>query len=728
MYQDLQQFIAALEEMGELVRITEPVSPVLEIAAITNLICKAQAPGEPSTAAKNADPENWDRGGPAILFENVEGSDVPLLINAFGSYRRVEMALGCKCQSLDEIRERIEQARMDGVRLRPRPDPGFPDRCGGIEAVAEKIGCLLKPEPPKSFRDAISMARRFAPLLKVGPKRKKKPGACQQRVQRANDIDLTKLPFIRCWPQDGDFASMGYPEGVNDNIPGLGHPDVNSKTWDDQYRGRYITLAGIHTVHADDADNPKPPSHNIGMYRVQLMGKDQLAMHWHVHHDGASHWRSWKKLGKPMPVAIVLGGPSVLPYSATAPLPPGISELLLAGFLNKKGIKLCPGVSVPLWVPSDAEIVIEGYVRTDAGEVDFDPHTQELGEGAVFEGPFGDHTGFYSLPDRYPIVEVSAVTMREKPVFPATIVGAPPQEDYFLGKATERIFLPMLKTLIHDIEDYDLPMFGAFHNCAFLQIKKAYPLQARRVMHAVWGAGQMAWTKTIFVVDESVDVHDWRAVVRAAAEHCDPSCDVEIVRGPLDILDHAAPWLGAGGKMGFDCTPKWDGEEPRKHAKPTTNRVFTGQGEIAARVSRIEGVTAGAMPESLCGWLFVSTESRGQEEVSAIAERVLDAADMTEHEPPGYVVFLGEDVDVANDASAMFHWVANADMLRDAHVSGRTMWFDSTPKEPSGYEDVPARQWPTYLEMDQAVEARVKEKWASYGFPSGLYSAAKLWD
>ncbi len=685
MYQDLQQFIRALEEAGELVRVTEPVSPVLEIAGITNLICKAEAPGEPSTAAKNADPENWDRGGPAILFENVEGSDVPLLINAFGSYRRMELALGC--------------------------------REGGFESIGAKIGELLKPEPPRSLRDAVSMAKRFAPLLKVGPKRKKKPGVCQQCVVRGDDIDLTKLPFIRCWPQDGDFASMGYPANVNDNIPGLGHPDIDGEEWDAKYRGRYITLGGIHTIHADDAGNPKPPSHNIGMYRVQLMGKDRLAMHWHVHHDGASHWRSWKRLGKPMPVAIVLGGPSVLPYSATAPLPPGISELLLAGFLNKKGIKLCPGVSVPLFVPSDAEIVIEGFVRTDAAEIGFDPHSEKLGDGAVFEGPFGDHTGFYSLPDRYPIVEVSAVTMREKPVFPATIVGAPPQEDYFLGKATERIFLPMLKTLIHDIEDYDLPMFGAFHNCAFLQINKAYQLQARRVMHAVWGAGQMAWTKTIFVVDESVDVHDWRAVLRAAAEHCDPSCDIETVRGPLDILDHAAPWLGAGGKMGFDCTPKWVGEESSKAAAPTKKRVFTGHAELAQRVSEIEGVHNAAMPESLGGWLFVSTGLRGQDAVAGLADRVLGVLVSAGHEPPAYVVVLGEDVEVAGEAGAMFHWVANADMLRDAHVSGRTMWFDATPKEPGGYSAIPARQWPAFLGMDEEVEERVKAEWGRYGLP-----------
>ncbi|MFI4894051.1 MAG: UbiD family decarboxylase, partial [Phycisphaerales bacterium JB058] len=693
MYPDVQAFLRALEETGELVRVREQVSPVLEIAAIADRVSKQRAPREPSTSAKHNDPQSWDRGGPALLFENVESSDLPVLINAYGSYRRTEMALGCKIRTAEEHRALFE----NGQRPRLRPDYGFDDRRGGFDALAGQIGELLKPEPPRSLRDALGMARKFAPLLKVAPKRSKKPGPCQERVLRGDDIDLTRLPFLRCWAQDGDYASMGYPAGVNDNVPGLGHPSIEPAEWMKHWQGRYITFAGIHTIHADDRHEAKPASHNIGMYRVQLMGKDRVAMHWHVHHDGAAHWRSWKKIGEPMPVAIVLGGPSVLPYAATAPLPPGISELLLAGFLNKKGIRMCRGVSVPLWVPSDAEIVIEGFVRTDAGEIGFDPRTDELGPGAVFEGPFGDHTGFYSLPDRYPVVEVSAVTMREKAVFPATVVGPPPQEDYFLGKATERVFLPMLKTLIHDIEDYDLPMFGAFHNCAMVKIKKAYPLQARRVMHAIWGAGQMAWTKTIFVVDESVDVHDWRAVLRACAAHCDPSCDVEMVRGPLDILDHAAPWLGAGGKMGFDCTPKWSGEERDVRVGPTRERTFVDHAKVAQNVGSLEGVHAAAMPETLGGWLFVSTALRGREAIESLAARVVVASE------PAYLVIVSEDVDLTDDGLAMFHWVANADMLRDACVMGRTLWFDSTPKQPGEVDGVPLRVWPVYLKTDEVT-------------------------
>ena len=302
------------------------------------------------------------------------------------------------------------------------------------------------------------------------------------------------------------------------------------------------------------------------MYRAQILDEKTTAMHWHVHHDGARHWRAWKERGEPMPLAIAFGGEAVLPYAATAPLPPGISELLMAGFLNQGSIPLVPCKTVDLHVPANAEIVLEGTVRTDCGPIGYDPRTDgPIGPGAHFEGPFGDHTGFYSLPDRYPLFEVTAITHRHDPVYPTTVVGPPPQEDYFLGKATERIFLPLLQTLVPDLIDYHLPMFGAFHNCAFLKIRKEYPLQARRVMHAIWGAGQMAWTKFLIVVDEHVDVHDQEQVLFHLCANCDPGRDVEVVAGPLDSLDHAAPRLGAGHKMGFDATSKIPGEEAGGH-------------------------------------------------------------------------------------------------------------------------------------------------------------------
>ncbi|VAX36015.1 UbiD family decarboxylase associated with menaquinone via futalosine, partial [hydrothermal vent metagenome] len=379
MYTTLREFVEALDQAGELARVRAKVSPVLEISAIADRESNTPAPHLPSDSAQRVDPHFHHLGGRALLFEHVEGSDIPLFINAMGSYRRMEMALGC-----------------DG---------------SGFDAIGEKIAQLVKPQLPSSLSEAFAKARQFAPLLKIGPKRRRS-GLCQEVAHTGDDIDLTTLPLIRCWPDDGDFAALGYPPGINDDIPGIERGDE----WDCLYRGRYVTFAGIHTIHADDAGLDKPPSHNIGMYRVQLLGKRLMAMHWQLHHDGARHWRSWKKRGEPMPVAICFGGESVLPYAATCPLPPGISELLMAGFLHGKGIPMVRAKTVPLWVPANAEIVIEGFVSTEAGNPGWNATGDEpLGPGAAFEGPFGDHTGFYSLPDRYGQLEVTALTHRHDP-------------------------------------------------------------------------------------------------------------------------------------------------------------------------------------------------------------------------------------------------------------------------------------------------------------------------
>jgi 4-hydroxy-3-polyprenylbenzoate decarboxylase len=268
-----------------------------------------------------------------------------------------------------------------------------------------------------------------------------------------------------------------------------------------------------------------------------------------------------------MPIAIALGGESVLPYAATAPLPPGVEELLFAGFLNGHGIELVKCVTHDLEVPANSEIVIEGFV---------DP-TEKL-----LEGPFGDHTGFYSLADWYPAMYVSAITMRKRPIYPTTIVGKPPMEDYFMGKATERIFLPLLRMIVPDVVDYNLPISGVFHNCAFIKIRKEYPLQARRVMHAIWGAGQMSFTKFIVVVDEHVDVHDEQDVLFHLFSNCDPQRDTEIVRGPVDILDHASTDLGVGSKIGFDATVKLPAEG-KVRTWPTELSIDPAMAELVNR-------------------------------------------------------------------------------------------------------------------------------------------------
>ena len=543
----LRDFLDHLEKHNELARVKVPADPVLEITEIADRVMKSPAPHGPSERDKHAAAK---LGGKALLFERPVGSDIPIAINTFGSYWRVCQALGCN--SLDDLADRVQQ--------------------------------LIKPEMPTSLIEKMKKGMDLIKLASFPPK-SVRSGICQQIVLEGEKADPTKLPVLQCWPLDGDLRS----DQVFDRKASLEAADRQTGT------GRYFTLGGIYTRH------PETGARNVGMYRVQIHGPRTCAMHWHMHHDGARHFRAYKARNERMPLAIVLGGESVLPYSATAPLPPGVEELLFAGFLNNRGIELVPCKTIDLEVPANAEIVIEGFVSNEAGSIGFDPRVEAarlggplsaealqrlLGPGAVFEGPFGDHTGFYSMPDRYPIFEVTAITHRRRPIYPTTIVGLPPQEDYYLGKATERLFLPLLRTIVPDILDYDLPMFVVFHSCAFVRIRKEYPLHARRVMHAIWGAGQMAWTKAIVVVDEDVDVHDQDAVLFHLAANVDPGRDIEIVNGPLDILDHAAPRLGAGHKIGFDATRKIPGEEVGGHAvRPWPPLISMSEG-VKTRVSK----------------------------------------------------------------------------------------------------------------------------------------------
>jgi 4-hydroxy-3-polyprenylbenzoate decarboxylase len=485
----LADFLSQLDADGELIRVKTRVDAKLEIAEICDRVGKTPAPHghqEPDKSPAAA------LGGKALLFENVAGCDIPVAINTFGSYYRVNKALGSN--TLAELAGRIEQ--------------------------------LLKPEIPTTLMEKM---KKLPDLLKLGsyPPKAVRSGICQQVVLEGDKADLNCLPLIQCWPLDGDLTSgQVYDPAACAKITEHGG-------------GKYITFGGVHTR------NPETGDRNIGMYRVQLFGPRKCAMHWHMHHDGARHFRMYRARGEKMPLAIALGGESVLPYCATAPMPPGIEELLLAGFLNGGGIELVQCRTIDLQVPANSEIVIEGYV--DPAET-------------LMEGPFGDHTGFYSMADWFPAFYVTAITHRKNPIYPTTIVGKPPMEDYYLGKATERIFLPLLRTIVPDILDYNLPISGVFHNCAFIKIRKEYPYHARRVMHAIWGAGQMSLTKFIVVVDENVNVHDEQDVLFHLFGNCDPTRDVEIVRGPVDILDHSAPAIGAGGKIGFDATPKLPSE------------------------------------------------------------------------------------------------------------------------------------------------------------------------
>lgn len=376
-----------------------------------------------------------------------------------------------------------------------------------IEEIACEITDMLKPEVPSGvFSAAKELLPKVGVLAKMPPRHDRGDGRCQEVVMIGDDVDLDKLPILHCWPQDG---------------------------------GRYITLPLVFT------HDPNTGKRNVGMYRVQVFDKRTTGMHWQMHKVGAEHARISAERRRQIDVAIVLGGDPALTYAATAPLPPAIDEMLFAGFLRKKPVHLVKAKTVDLEVPEDAEIVIEGKI---------DPLERRM------EGPFGDHTGYYSLADMYPVVHVTAITHRKRPVYPCTIVGRPPMEDGWLGKATERLFLPLLKLTVPEVVDMNLPVEGIFHNIALISIKKRYPGHAFKVMHALWGLGQAMFTKLIFVFDEDVNVQDVKECLWRLGNNIDPERDMCLVRGPIDVLDHASRSLGFGSKIGFDCTRKLPAE------------------------------------------------------------------------------------------------------------------------------------------------------------------------
>jgi 4-hydroxy-3-polyprenylbenzoate decarboxylase len=376
-----------------------------------------------------------------------------------------------------------------------------------LNEIGERITQLLTMKPPEGWREKLALLPKLAELTKYPPHTVHGHPPCQEVVLKGSDIDLGALPITTCWPEDG---------------------------------GPYITLPQVITR------DPRTGVRNVGMYRVQVLGRDLLAMHWQRHKVGAAHWRDMAARGEKMPVAIALGGDPASIYSASAPLPPNIDEYLFAGFLRRQPVHLAKAATVDLLVPAEAELVIEGYV---------DP-----AEPLVLEGPFGDHTGFYSLADYYPAVHVTAITMRTNPVYPTTIVGRPPMEDYYLGHATERIFLPLLKLTVPEIVDYHMPAYGIFHNLVFVSIKKQFPGQAWKVMNALWGMGLMSLAKVIVVLDQEVNVQDAEEAWWVALNHIDPERDIRFTLGPIDVLDHSSRAFTYGSKMGIDATRKWKEE------------------------------------------------------------------------------------------------------------------------------------------------------------------------
>jgi 4-hydroxy-3-polyprenylbenzoate decarboxylase len=372
-----------------------------------------------------------------------------------------------------------------------------------LDDHGDRITKLMDLKVPEGIMGKLSMLPRLMEVAKFPPRMQQGTPPCQEVVWRGDEVDLDQLPIITCWPEDG---------------------------------GPYITFPMVITK------DPKRGIRNVGMYRVQQLGKNTLAMHWQRHKVGAAHWREMAQRGERMPTVIVVGADPASMYSASAPLPPTVDEFIFAGFLRQKPVKLAKALTCDLEVPADADFVLEGYI---------DP-----AEALVTEGPFGDHTGFYSLADLYPLVHVTTVTMRRNPIFPATIVGRPPMEDFYLGHATERIFLPLLKLTIPEIVDYHMPAEGIFHNLVFVSIRKEYPGQAYKVMNALWGQGLMSLAKVLVVVDDWVNVRNPQEAWWVALNNIDPERDTRFTMGPMDVLDHSSRAFTYGSKMGIDATRK----------------------------------------------------------------------------------------------------------------------------------------------------------------------------
>ncbi|MGI5940207.1 MAG: menaquinone biosynthesis decarboxylase [Thermoleophilia bacterium] len=460
-----------IRDKGQLVTIDTPVDPVLEITEIADRVGKA--------------------GGAALLFTHPKGSTIPVLINAFGSHER--MCLALRVSSYDELTRRVED--------------------------------LVAMELPSTAWQKLKTLAHLKDLAALQP-RVVKQGACQQVVLTGDQIDLTALPILQCWPLDA---------------------------------GRYITLPLVFTRH------PQTGRRNVGMYRLQVFDKRTTGMHWHIHKDAAEHYRM---SGGRMEVAVAIGTDPAVTYAATAPLPGGMDEMLFAGFLRGSAVELVQCRTVDLQVPVEAEFVLEGYVDVKESRV---------------EGPFGDHTGYYSLADDYPVLHLTAITHRHDPIYSTTIVGRAPMEDTYIGKATERLFAPLLRMTLPEMVDMNMPKEGGFHNCVIVSMRKRYPLHARKVMHALWGAGQMQFCKCIVVVDADVDVHDYAQVAWRVLNNVDWARDITVTQGPLDVLDHSSPQPLWGGKIGIDATQKGAAEGHLREWPPDVEM----SPEVKARVDKL---------------------------------------------------------------------------------------------------------------------------------------------
>ncbi|MBL7928956.1 MAG: menaquinone biosynthesis decarboxylase [Bacteroidia bacterium] len=610
-YKNLREFISALEQAGELVRIKEYVNPHLEITEITDRISKAN--------------------GPALLFENT-GTDFPLLINAMGSEKRMSMALGVK--------------RLDDI--------------------AAEITELFKTmtAPKNSMMDKLKMLPLLGNISTWMPKIISGKGACQQVVMPKPDV--TKLPVMKCWPEDG---------------------------------GPFITLPVIQT------QDPNTGIRNVGLYRMQVFGPELTAMHWHRHKVSARHFMEYKKLSKRMPVVISLGGDPVYTYCGTAPLPDGVDEFMLAGFIRKKPVELVKCLTQDMYVPADADLIIEGYI---------DPN-----EEFILEGPFGDHTGYYSLADYYPKFHITCITHRKDAIYPSTIVGIPPQEDAWIGKATERIFLaPIKMMMVPEVVDMVLPVEGVFHNLAIVKINKEFPGQAVKVMHSLWGAGQMMFTKMMIIVDGNVNIHNNEEVAKYISRNADAGFDFHFTQGPADVLDHSCSAMAFGGKLGIDATQKLPEELWGRNASEEKPKIESAviQKEITSSFPEIKSLNASLVQMEI-PIVFVTIQKNRKNHVRELANAVFRLPSMRGIK---ILICLEPETELTFIADAVWRFANNLDPKRDSIFIAATttdevnhLAFDATrkTKEHDGFE----RDWPNILVSDDATIKRIDLLWNTLG-------------
>lgn len=515
-----------------------------------------------------------------------------------------------------------------------------------LEQLGDRIREIVHMSPPKDLRDMLGMLTTAFSVSRFFPRKSRaKTPPCQQVVLKGDDVNLFDLPILHCWPQDA---------------------------------GRFITLPLVITQSLSSGKR------NVGMYRMQVFDRRTTGMHWHIHKDGSNYFNEYRKAGKRMPVAVAIGADPAAIYAATAPMPRNVDEMILAGFIRNAPVAMTRCVTCDLEVPAEAEFVLEGYV---------DPH--ELRR----EGPFGDHTGYYSLADDYPVFHVTAITRRKSPVYCATLVGRPPMEDCYLAKATERLFLPLLQTVFPEITDYWLPWEGVFHNIVIVSIKKEYPRHAQKVISGLWGQGQMSFCKAIVVVDETVDPKDPRQVMARLADNFDVTTDVMNAQGVLDVLDHSSPFANFGNKIGIDLTDRINGEPPRNPAALVSH---TGKSTEEALLSDIQ-----ADCEGILSLRILKGDERRRNRILVLkvqkgpglsggyfADRLLSAGVLL---PFNLMLFYDSNVDIRDDSFLLWKLFNNVDPGRDAVLRDGRCVIDACRKGP---EDGHEREWPDELSFD----------------------------